>query len=598
MRADTLSFSASSKLKSTEAFSDEAWSDLSSAMSESVRKKTTHSKMQRSASRSGGISGYPSTLSPEKAADVGMQGMLTQMPSMPMMTQVAMVPMQQSQMECDTDEVVVEETYKLVMESIKPVWESKLAERECHWQSVLQQMQARMSVLSMHMNANDPALQSQIARLQQQIAALEDRIRCLMQQGGEQKQRALELTALLAGRDQIAQQLELVVGELQTDLIRTKKELEEAKEQLALERKQKEDFFAAVVEKREQGIIDQSCHEHSKALCQEIADLSAHNACLADEAEGAKVQIERLQGIVSLLQVKVAERDDIRVQSCFNLEERFNNVHDDEFRALRESWTAQVSEKYEAEISQAQRQVAERDQELESLRLALETSRRNEQIAEQRVQHEKEECGATVRKIKESYSYLDKCIMMDPSTFCNKPALQNAHTPAFPSHQPWPKDNSSEAARTPKATLSPRMEFLLQTSSSYKAAATESVAQISSSTGTSKITTSSPPHVPHIMQPTETRPDATESLLQVLASSKATKEIPDSSTESLLEVDANCKATSRIVDDALSILQSASQPGVLRAMATDMDVKDMKVETLSEDLEARIRSTEEQLVKG
>lgn len=335
--------------------------------------------------------------------------------------QWAMVPMPMPQPQqayeeiVEEKEVIEEETREQMIASVQHLFNAKLAERDAMWQRQLNEMQARMTVLSTHVNAGDPCAQAANARLKVQIDALENRLSLLMQEQGEADKCKVELKSLLDAKVRSIENHMLTINQLRDGQERHQEEIRILQEQLDHERKDKQKLIHDAAEKKEQAIMDVTLQGQVQALTEEIAELKQERQQLLASADGAQVHIQRLEGIVSLLQVKLAESADQQVQACFDTGVKEMEFEESRIQELKATWTQEITERHETEIKEIYGQLEQRDHHIQQLVVCLEEAKRKELSLECKNQKEKDNCHAIIAKIKKSYEYLDKCIMVDPN---------------------------------------------------------------------------------------------------------------------------------------------------------------------------------------
>lgn len=407
-------------VKPAEAFSAEAWSEIQAAMTQTMSKKKEVHKREIHRRE-----GHTSPTSPYRVVEA----------EMPMM-QMAMVPMpmpipQQQQTEVEVDETVtIDETMNIMTEKMKHLWEAKIAERDFMWQREIQELQARVSVLSMHVSSNDPVLQSENAGLREQIRTLEENLLKFHQEESRSVRAIAEYEAKIASFQASIETKEVLIFRLEEDLKRRNSEVRELNVKIDEERKERLALYDSVANSKEQAVITESISIELQTKCQAIAELERVKIALEAELEGAQVHIQRLQGIVSLLQVKIAERDDIRVKAAFDvstvsIEQKKVEVFQEE--EVRERVTREIEERFEAKTLVYEEMISTKKRELETLQLRLEEeSVRHQKELQIQLEIERAQWQAQIHEIKKSYEYLDKCIMVDPQNYSSSHSALSA----------------------------------------------------------------------------------------------------------------------------------------------------------------------------
>lgn len=387
------------RIAPTDKWSQETWAQMKVALSETITKKSNHVHK----TKAGGATAYQYAM-PQRAVAMVQVPVAIQPP-----TGVV-------------EEEIVEEDID-VMENIaimEKMFVAKIAERDLMWQRQLQELQARISVLNV--SSGDPCAQSEIARLRTQIEVMQKQIFVLTEAEGEHSSVRVKIQAELDAKLKAIESHLRVINELRMDLERKQETIASLELRLRLEAEEKEKLRREILDRNDQAVFDVALQRELSALVEEVSELKKEKICLLADVEGAQVHINRQQGIISLLQVKLAERDDLRIKASFDTTVTYveGQKHEDVRSVSSEMktiWIQETTEKYESKIKEIHVELDRRDLEIRRLRLELQESRNKEKDFASNFQQEQDNCHDIISKIKKSYEYLDKCIMVEPQAY-------------------------------------------------------------------------------------------------------------------------------------------------------------------------------------
>lgn len=322
------------------------------------------------------------------------------------------------------DEVIVQENSERMFESLKQVWDAKIAQRDAQWQAVIHEMQARMSVMSMHTHSQDSSLQCEIARLKHQVTCLEQTIVVQELEKGDLLKCKLELTAVRDGLLLREGELKRLLQEMKMEYERLTMEYERVQKELALALSAKVKLIEQFTEKDTS--MELSLDVETEGIRTKNVEFIAEISMLKADLQGSMVHIERLQGIISLLQVKLAERDDLKVQAAFSQEIVFSEQKEARVVEVRD---LEIETRIETQVKErVTREIHVKEQEIIELRAKLEKVTHIEETHHYQLRLMREEHMRELEKVKMSYKYLDDVIRVDPGSYDFKHYMRYTQT--------------------------------------------------------------------------------------------------------------------------------------------------------------------------
>lgn len=403
-------------MPSAESFGEEAMALMAAEM------KQKHKEVHKKVIHKGHAQQVP-TMPTMPAMPMSMMPMM-QMPAMPTVPTIPTMPaVPVVEDEVVEEEIIVEEQAAEHLESLRQIWDVKIAQRDGQWQAVIQEMQARMAVLSMHTHSKDSSFECEIARYKQQIENLEATVGVLEEDKAESHRIHVELKSKWECCEGRYTNLEKLYKQVTDDYTKLKRDYDSVHES-------KLELYKTVNEKKD--FVKWSIDAEHEAIRKTNIELSTRASNMEAEIDGDRVHIERLQGIISLLQVKLAERDDARVQEAFSQEIVFaestksrvivedtvtvsgSGISDLEIEARIAS---QVMERVRIETYETEMKVAKKEKQILELRAELDKVKIIEDKYKLELQRLRDEHLLELERVKESYRYLDTVIRVDPSAY-------------------------------------------------------------------------------------------------------------------------------------------------------------------------------------